>query len=438
MGAALINMGGPFYMESGTIIANNLDSDGLLANFYSVENANYKLPAPPGYWVESRKCIVNRDACAAQQPAADLQRCTNRRGICSVTKDNLDSNNNLVPSTIASPGTYEGVAYEAGQCDQANFIQTCNWQKVPSLLGVFLYAMPIGEVLRADFPNPCPAGILGSDDITYQASIDCAGPCPAGNYCPTKATTVPLTCGLGSYCPNGTVTPLPCPAGTYGGSAGLQSAADCTACPEGHSCAVGASTPTPCGPGSFANGTNNVACSLCSTGWYQSEYGQNSCLFCGAGNYSANVLSCLPCPVGLFCEEGATSGKECALYLSGGTTTGTGAASVADCSCKPGLFMEDDVPRRCVECNLPGIDCNEPGVSIEALPLKPKFWRSHNTSTVIGSCYTEGACVGSSIASESLASNASLNASVSSSRRRLALFKPAATFGDGVSISPRL
>lgn len=44
----------------------------------------------------------------------------------------------------------------------------------------------------------CPAGTFGA--TTGLMSSACSGPCPAG-----------------SYCPAGTIDPIPCPAGSYGG-----------------------------------------------------------------------------------------------------------------------------------------------------------------------------------------------------------------------------
>ena len=88
-------------------------------------------------------------------------------------------------------------------------MQVCDWLSNPAILGSYVYTLPVGEIIRGTFPSPCAPGLLGSADIQFQGSQDCAGPCPAGYYCPTEATVNPTICDRGSYCPNGTVTPLP-------------------------------------------------------------------------------------------------------------------------------------------------------------------------------------------------------------------------------------
>ena len=56
--------------------------------------------------------------------------------------------------------------------------------------------------------------------------------------------------------------------------------------------------------------------------WAHPAAGAASCNVCGAGNYSANVLSCEPCQVGEFCTVDAVVGERCPL---GFTTAGRGA-----------------------------------------------------------------------------------------------------------------
>ena len=164
-------------------------------------------------------------------------------------------------------------------------------------------------------------------------------------------------------------------------------------CPPGYICATGSFEPQPCAPGTFAAGTNNTECTLCqSGGYFQSDYAGTACTLCGAGNYSANVLSCLPCPLGLYCPLGAVSGSDCAAVLDGGTTVGLGAASAAECVCKTGTFFREG---ECVSCDVEGVTCADSGIAIDVLPIKAGFWRSHNTSIVVQECFTDSVCVGS-------------------------------------------
>ena len=75
--------------------------------------------------------------------------------------------------------------------------------------------------------------------------------CPNGTMCPESNTTSLSTCELGYYCPAG--LPIPCPAGTYGGSVGLKTVSQCSNCTAGKYC-----------PGL----ANTAPSSLCAAGWY--------------------------------------------------------------------------------------------------------------------------------------------------------------------------
>ena len=76
-----------------------------------------------------------------------------------------------------------------------------------------------------------------------------------------------------------------------------------------------------CGVGTFNNVSGQssaLACRACSVGRY-SVLGQSTCLPCGiAGSYptfalSGQPLTCLPCPAGAFCPDGATPPLPCPI-----------------------------------------------------------------------------------------------------------------------------
>lgn len=53
----------------------------------------------------------------------------------------------------------------------------------------------------------------------------------------------------GFYCPLGSITPVPCPKGTYGPTAGVESTDNCVKCPPHHYCPrPGLLSPLLCGP----------------------------------------------------------------------------------------------------------------------------------------------------------------------------------------------
>ena len=94
----------------------------------------------------------------------------------------------------------------------------------------------------------------------------------------------------------------------------------------------------------------------------------------GAGNYSANTLSCEPCQVGEYCVAGASVGVRCPLADS--TTQGRGSKSEDQCVCQVGYFLANDTCKVCPT----GTDCSSVGVTVATLPLLPDWWRLPNST----------------------------------------------------------
>ena len=82
-------------------------------------------------------------------------------------------------------------------------------------------------------PLPCPGGTYNPHEGAG-LEVDCI-PCPAGRSCPGTGRNDTLACEEGHYCPRGTVqsSQYPCPPGTFTGSSALGAAEECTACPPG-------------------------------------------------------------------------------------------------------------------------------------------------------------------------------------------------------------
>ena len=146
-------------------------------------------------------------------------------------------------------------------------------------------------------------------------------------------------------------------------------------------------------------------CDECEAGTYQPFSGGSECMICGAGNYSANPLSCEPCQVGEFCGEGVSVGTRCPI---GFTTKGRGAKSQSECGCYSGEYevVSDEGNRTCEKCNPISMACNETGIVVFELPVAPGFWRQHNWSAPgqkgpgssndgrVLPCHTKEACLG--------------------------------------------
>ncbi|XP_076833352.1 uncharacterized protein LOC143478273 [Brachyhypopomus gauderio] len=226
---------------------------------------------------------------------------------------------------------------------------------------------PKGTSYATQFP--CPVGTYNPREGS--ASTASCLQCPSGHFCPTvgaaepaglcfsgywcregshtaspsgRALTLPIReaphtarppaastgspCPVGHYCPEGTTSPVPCPASTWSNSSGQQSEDGCQPCPggffcatsglgeptglcsegfycvgkaklptptdgtsgdmcpEGHYCPRGTSRPVPCNPGTFMTATQASHCWPCTASWY-----------CVGG-------ARLPCPQGFYCAEG--------------------------------------------------------------------------------------------------------------------------------------
>lgn len=187
-------------------------------------------------------------------------------------------------------------------CQPRSVIQPCDWQRWPALLGSAGYTLP--SRLPVDvrvFPFQCAPGILGSASPENQSSPACAGGCPSGKFCPTEATLVPQDCEPGSFCPESSVTPTPCPPGTWSDATNLRSATDCSLCPAGSSCVAGSTRPVACSPGTFSSDVGQSACVRCERGKFQRRYQQSACTFCDPGSFCrAGSAEPVNCPSGSF------------------------------------------------------------------------------------------------------------------------------------------
>lgn len=164
----------------------------------------------------------------------------------------------------------------------------------------------------------CPAGRFGDTEGLFTAA--CSGPCEAGYECPPGSTYPSVRlCPQGTFSPQGSEKCSLCPPGTYGDRKGLVSEWDCKRCPAGQ---FGDSPGLflsecsgRCLPGyACPEGSDKANQEKCAAGTY-SEGGVGVCTPCPAGKYGDR--SCLTtracsdsCPGGYACPKGSKVGKE--------------------------------------------------------------------------------------------------------------------------------
>ena len=211
--------------------------------------------------------------------------------------------------------------------------------------------------------------------VNYTHAVSCLS-CEEGFYCEVLGVSMP--CPKGYYCPAGTVSPIPCPVGTYSKQVKLSSQEQCLSCPGGKFCnqlALSYEGSGDCAAGFFCfqgaekarpglqsnsscecGGNNNMTiggicprghyCPTgsinpipCQAGTFSSREGANECQICPAGFFCPVMTSdytTYPCPAGTFCVKGSQVPQSCP---SGTFSAKLELKHVSECqSCSPGQF----------------------------------------------------------------------------------------------------
>lgn len=200
--------------------------------------------------------------------------------------------------------------------------------------------------------SPCPSGSFANQYGSMTCLLTLAGtyapqgtaapiPCPAGSFCPAQAGA-PTACKPGAYCPAQSGSPTPCSAGTFNPDASASAISSCqtvpagsyagagaaaaTTCPAGSACAQGASAPRPCDPGRYAPAPGAGSCTLADPGSFVAQSGAAAEQSCPAGTYSSagGSAQCVAAPAGTYTPAGASAPIPCA---TGFTTTAPGESS---------------------------------------------------------------------------------------------------------------
>ena len=196
-------------------------------------------------------------------------------------------------------------------------------------------------------PTPCPPGTF-SATTGLQKVEDCT-PCTAGKYCqgsgltavtgdcdagyycksfaiskmPSEDTSTAVEadkkfgpCITGYYCPQGTGSPVACPAGKYNDALMASALTDCKPCLPGKYCdGTGNKVPDgDCDPGYYCPGgdSTKTPATACAAGEY-CPAGSSLNTKCPAGTYtgSAQLAACADCPEGKFCVAGTSTPQDC-------------------------------------------------------------------------------------------------------------------------------
>ncbi|GKT26470.1 conserved unknown protein, partial [Aduncisulcus paluster] len=260
------------------------------------------------------------------------------------------------------------------------------------------YCLGLSAYVSAEYadPVPCDTGTYMFESSTSSTSSSGCVACPSGRFCPESAYVVadgtadadiglPVfqgyycengscitgrglihkvletdpdpenqLCTEGNYCPGGTATPQPCPAGTYQPNTGSISSDDCLMCPAGSYCSGGESDVSgSCMAGYYCetgSEVSNPAAGICPVGsycisgsdapihcpasQYQDVVGQSTCKTCAAGTYCPKPgEDPIECPAGYYCPSGASSPTPCPAGRMGwdGAASLTGLVAETDC-----------------------------------------------------------------------------------------------------------
>lgn len=231
------------------------------------------------------------------------------------------------------------------------------------------------------YKQACPVGTFGQFESLQQmgnctdcppgkfcetaAATNYSGPCQKGFWCQKRALSRTPEDGEtfgrcprgGYYCPEGSSTYLPCPAGHFSAGIGLTSVSECTPCTEGKFCASGnQSAPTgDCLGGFYCSGgspvsdpKNEIYGSICPSGT-KCPLGSGSPTPCPAGEYNNDTKqeTCKQCPAGFYCPGNSTYPISCpsGYWCESGTKTAHANA------CPPGTFNGLRERTSSSECN---------------------------------------------------------------------------------------
>jgi hypothetical protein len=171
---------------------------------------------------------------------------------------------------------------------------------------------------------PCPAGVYSS--ISYTGDV---------NQCNT-------ICPPGSYCPEGSASPIPCPSGYYSRNSGSKGISCDGFCHPGYFCTSGSTRPDQniCGNASYICPLGSPSRILVKSGFYSGPleaqpYGRYEEIPCEPGFFCQRGVR-LPCPSGVFGNVSALTNLNCTSQCPLGSFCPIG--SIKPTPCPAGTF----------------------------------------------------------------------------------------------------
>ncbi|XP_077985306.1 uncharacterized protein LOC144439946 [Glandiceps talaboti] len=231
--------------------------------------------------------------------------------------------------TLCDPGYYcptIGLTQPHDECVAGHYCELGATSSNPTA-EVYGYLCPFGTYCPEGTPTPvdCDRGyyqpLKGQDQ-----SNDCI-PCDGGSYCLTSGqANITGLCDEGFYCSGAAYDPSP-----TDGSTG-------DVCPIGHYCPIGTEIPIPCSNGTYMNVTNAAECLECPEGYYciRGDYP----IACEAGYYCppGTAYDLEPCPPGTFGPiEGLARSDQC-TECSGGSYCAIPGLDVVSDDCDAGYY----------------------------------------------------------------------------------------------------
>lgn len=221
---------------------------------------------------------------------------------------------------------------------------------------IFLIGVDCNRIVCQASCAPCTPGFF----CPYNGTVSPI-PCPAGSYC-REGVTVSTPCTPGFYCPPSVGNQVPCPSGSYCAGFGVHTPVEC---PQGTYCPRNSSSPTFCPLGyqsipDFVNRTSiSSACQLCPPGTAGSDPIRLECLRCEAGYVCprSGATTRTPmtfneggyvCPPGHYCPAGSFQELSCPV---GSYNALTGRGSLSEClACAAGSFQDREGQVGCKPC----------------------------------------------------------------------------------------